>query len=94
MNFGIELRVGTNREFVTFDADGAFDDPVNLQIFGAGDLTLDLNAGAEARTAARRRRTEFAGTRSRLVKRHGCRRWSRRRRNRGWLRDTLLLGPH
>jgi hypothetical protein len=60
MNFGIELGGGTNGEFVTFEADGAVDDAVNLQVFGTGDLPFDLYAGAEACTTAGRDAAEFS----------------------------------
>ena len=60
MNFGSELSRGADGEFVTFEADGAVDDAVNLQVFGAADLPPDLDAGAEARTNAGGRAAEFS----------------------------------
>ena len=60
MNFGSELSGGADGEFVTLEADRAVDDAVNLQVFGTGDLTLDLDAGAEARTTAGRSAAEFS----------------------------------
>jgi hypothetical protein len=35
--------------------------PVNLQVFGAGDLTLDLQACTQARRTARNGATEASG---------------------------------
>ena len=73
MNFGSELSGGADGEFVTLEdgevdndetlkwlAASAVDDAVNLQVFGTGDLTLDLDAGAEARTTAGRSAAEFS----------------------------------
>src|SRR2546430_8734121 len=60
VNFGSELGGGADGEFVTFKADGAVDNAVNLQVFGAGDLPLDLDAGAEACTTAGRDAAEFS----------------------------------
>jgi len=60
VNLGSELRGGADRELVTFKPDRTFDDAVNLQVFGAGDLAFDLNAGTQARTTAGRDAAEFS----------------------------------
>ena len=54
VNFGSELRVGTDREFVSLQRNRPIHDAINLQIFVARDLAFDLNAGAETRNVAGR----------------------------------------
>ncbi len=46
MNFRIEMSGGTDRQFVALQRNGAVDLAVNLQGFGAGELTLDFDACA------------------------------------------------
>src|SRR5215475_303439 len=43
VNFGCQLRIRTDRELVAFQKDWSVHDAVNLQVFVAIDLTLDLN---------------------------------------------------
>ena len=52
VNFRIELRGGTYREFVAVERDRAVDFAVDLQVFGAGDMTFDYQACAQARRTA------------------------------------------
>src|SRR5207253_2769004 len=92
VNLGSELSGRADREFVTFDPDGAFDNAINLQVFATGDLSPDLNAGPKARTAASRGAAGFSCRR--LIKPNNWSRRRRRRRNRGWFRHCLLLRPH
>jgi hypothetical protein len=92
VNFGSELSGGTDGEFVTLESNGAFDDAVNLQVFRAGNLALDLDAGAEASPTAGRSTAEAAGRRR--IEWNDWRYWNWRRRNPGWFRDSLLLRPH
>ena len=47
MNFGIEDGGGANDELMAVERDGAFHLAVNLQVFSAGELTLDMQAGTQ-----------------------------------------------
>ncbi len=42
VNFGIELGCRTYRELVAAQGNRAVDLSINLQVFGAGDMTFDL----------------------------------------------------
>jgi len=46
MNFRLEMSRGADRQFVAMQRNGAVDLAVNLQGFGAGELTLDFDACA------------------------------------------------
>lgn len=59
VNLGSELGGGADRELVTLEPDRTFDDAVNLQVFGAVDLALDLNARTQTRTTAGRGAAEL-----------------------------------
>ena len=52
VNFGSELRRGSDREPVAAQGDGSIHFPIDLQIFGAGDVSLDLQAGTQTRGTA------------------------------------------
>jgi len=52
VNLGGKLRRGSNRERMSAQRDRPVDFSIDLQIFCAGDMTLDLEAGTEARGAA------------------------------------------
>jgi hypothetical protein len=52
VNLGSELRRGADSELMAAQGNGPIDLSIDLQVFGAGDLTLDLQAGTEARGAA------------------------------------------
>jgi hypothetical protein len=58
MNFRIEMSGGADRQFVALQRNGAVDLAVNLQGFGAGELTLDFDACAWARRTAGTRAAE------------------------------------
>src|SRR6267154_2090071 len=62
---------------------------VDLQVFGAGDMTLDLQARTEARRIACR---GTARASARGCAKRCC--WLRRRRYGRWFGLRLLLGPH
>jgi len=47
MNFGIEDGGGTDDELMAVERDGAVHLAVNVQVFGAVDVTGDMQAGAE-----------------------------------------------
>jgi len=54
MDFGREFGGRADCEFVTLQGNRSIHDTVNLQIFVARDLALDLNGCAKARDVARR----------------------------------------
>ena len=58
MNFGSKLGRRTDGQFMALERDGAIDDAVDLQVFRAGDLTLDLDACADARATTGRSAAE------------------------------------
>src|SRR5258708_23389237 len=62
---------------------------VDLEVFGAGDMTLDLQARTEARRIACR---GTARASARGCAKRCC--WLRRRRYGRWFGLRLLLGPH
>src|SRR5467141_290432 len=62
-------RRGSNRERMSAQRDRPVDFSIDLQIFCAGDMTLDLQAGTEARGAASGTTAERRAT---------AERWSRR----------------
>jgi hypothetical protein len=64
VNFGMELGGGPYDEFVALERDGAIDLAINLEIFRAGNLTVDLDAGTDACGAAGIRAAETRGVRS------------------------------
>ena len=90
VNLGGELRRGPHGELMTAQGNGSIDLPVDLQIFGAGDLTFDLQAGTKARgaprraTAQRRSRWRVEG----YDRGFYCWGWCR------WFSLGLLFGPH
>jgi hypothetical protein len=47
MNFGIEHGGRTDGELMALERDGAVHLAVNLQVFRAGELTLDMQAGTQ-----------------------------------------------
>jgi len=51
MNFGSELGVGADGQFVTLQRNRPVTDAIDLQVFVARDLAFDLNAGAETSNA-------------------------------------------
>src|SRR6266850_4802909 len=65
---------------------------VDLQVFGAGDLTLDLQARTEARKIACRGTTRASARGCAKRRCRGC--GFRRRRYGRWFGLRLLLGPH
>src|ERR1700730_12167757 len=52
VNLRSELRRGSDGQLVATQGNRAVDFSIDLQIFRAGDVTLDLQAGTEARGAA------------------------------------------
>jgi hypothetical protein len=58
MNFRSKLGCGADGQFMALERDGASDDAVDLQVFRAGDLALDLDACAETRATAGRSAAE------------------------------------
>src|SRR6267154_5531424 len=74
------------------ERDGAVDLAINLQVFAAGHVTFDLQAGTQARGAAScgTARTRARGDAKRRYS--GC--GSRGRRHSGWFGLRLLLIPH
>jgi len=48
MNFGVEDGAGANGELMAIERDGALHVAVNLQVFRAGELPLDVKAGTQA----------------------------------------------
>jgi hypothetical protein len=49
VNLGSELGGGSDGEPVAAQGDGPIDFSVDLQVFCAGDMTLDVQAGTQAR---------------------------------------------
>ncbi len=52
VNFGMKMGGGAHGEFVSVQRNRAFHFAVNLQVFGAADLTLNFQSGAQARGTA------------------------------------------
>src|SRR5712672_1838515 len=58
VNLGSELRRGSDGEPMAAQGDGSIHFSIDLQVFGAGDVSLDLQAGAKTRGTARRATSE------------------------------------
>src|SRR6266568_1439704 len=67
VDFGNEIGSRAYGQFMAAKRNGPFDLAVDLQIFGAGDMTLDLQACPQARSTARGRATKARG--------RGCADW-------------------
>src|SRR5712664_2196955 len=70
VNFGMELSRRAYGEFMSVERDGAVYLTVDLQVFFAGDMPLDLQACAQTRRLA------CAGTAQ--ARRRGCAKWNDR----------------
>jgi hypothetical protein len=54
-NFRIELRCGADSKLMAVEGNRTLHDAVNLQVFRAGDLSFNLQAGTQSRERAGRR---------------------------------------
>src|SRR6266436_1119498 len=90
VNLGGELRSRPDGEPVAAQGNGPVDFSVDLQVFGAGNMTLDLQAGAETRLAASGGAGERGGRRAAEGDDRGFYCLGRCR----WFSLGLLFGPH